>query len=117
MISGMRIFLITFLTLMQFIGTVVLDLIATITVYMFLRTYDTNLFGWLVSLSIDVFTLFSNQIERFFPQAANHANATLLGEMSGKAILLLLIGLTVGAFMRFVFWGIKCFVRKDVSLG
>ena len=117
MVSGMRIFLITFLTLIQFIGTVFLELIAAIAVYMFLRTYDTNLFGWLVALSIDLFTFFSNKMEAFFPSVSNIANATLLGELSGKAILLLLIGLTVGAFLRFMFWGIKCVIRRDVTIG
>ena len=38
------------------------------------------------------------------PTLSNTAYATLLGELGPKAMLLLLVGLTVGAVIRFIAW-------------
>ena len=46
------------------------------------------------------------------PDLSNRAYATLLGELGPKAMLLLLIGLIVGAIVRFVAWSIVRLVRR-----
>ncbi|MGH1352095.1 MAG: hypothetical protein ACRBBN_14995 [Methyloligellaceae bacterium] len=117
MATKLRVLLITLVTLLQFIATVFLELIAAMAVYFGLSQLSADSYGSLVSLSGDVLSLFSAYFKQFFPEAANHANATLLGELSPKAMLLLLVGLTIGALLRFIFWGIKCSVKRKVTLG
>lgn len=83
---------------------VLLELIAAIVVYSYLATYQRDLFGSLAKQSSDVLNMLVVQIGDFTPGLTNAAYATLLGELAPKAFLLLLIGLIVGAILRFIFW-------------
>lgn len=78
-----------------------LELIATMAVYTWLNLYrlDTT-FGCLVRLSKGVLDVWASQLDVWFKGSSNAAYGTLFGELSPKAILLLLIGLVVGTVMR-----------------
>ncbi len=79
----------------------ILELVATMLVYTWLNLYrlDTT-FGWLVRLSKSVLDLWASQLDLWFKGSSNAAYGTLFGELSPKAILLLMIGLVVGTLMR-----------------
>lgn len=83
------------------IGLLILELVATMLVYTWLNLYrlDTT-FGWLVRLSKSVLDIWASQLDVWFKGSSNAAYGTLFGELSPKAILLLLIGLVVGTLMR-----------------
>ena len=85
------------------IGLLILELVATILVYTWLNLYrlDTT-FGWLVRLSKNVLDLWASQLDLWFKGSSNAAYGTLFGELSPKAILLLLIGLVMGTLIRSV---------------
>ncbi len=117
MIDNLRVFIITIITACLFTAIVFLEVIATFIAYILLRGTDDSFFSSLVSFSRSVLDLFATTLERFLPSIAHKANATLLGELSPKAVLLLLVGLSVGALLRFIFWGFRCYFRKDVSIG
>ncbi|MDX2258916.1 MAG: hypothetical protein NW205_08370 [Hyphomicrobiaceae bacterium] len=95
------------LALVGVVVMLVVEVIAAMLVYMGLSLYSQSFFGWLVSLSRDVLNLLTDLLVRFFPDQANTAFATLLGELGPKSILLLLIGLVVGAMLRPLIWGVR----------
>jgi hypothetical protein len=94
----------TLLALLRFAAMVILELILAIMVYVYFALYDLETFGWLVKLSKGVLDSAIQWMEVLMPELSNRAYATLLGELGPKAMLLLLTGLIVGAFIRFVAW-------------
>ena len=79
--------------------------------YTALQLYSLDLFGYLVGLSRTVMYTFIGWLQWILPGMNNQIEATLGGELSPKAMLLLLIGLVVGAFIRFILWSIKGMVH------
>ncbi|MBI1384014.1 MAG: hypothetical protein GC150_03780 [Rhizobiales bacterium] len=95
----------TLLALLGFVALLVVELIAAIATYVYLALYDVETFGYLVRMSGRVLNVAWQQVDFFFSEAAaNQAYATVVGEIGPKAMLLLLIGLAVGAVFRFVLW-------------
>lgn len=105
-------FLRTLIALVQFAGMVVLELALAIMLYVYLALYDLDTFGWLVRMSKNILDSAILWMESLLPELSNRAYATLLGELGPKAMLLLLIGLIVGALIRFVAWSIVRLVRR-----
>lgn len=83
---------------------VIFEVIVAMLAYMYLALNHVQTFGYLVGLSRDVLNLFANQLELWAPELANQAYTTLLGELGPKSILLLLIGVIVGALVRLAGW-------------
>ena len=102
----------TVLALIQFVAMVILELALAIMTYVYLALYDLETFGWLVRISKNVLDSAISLMEQLMPELSNRAYATLLGELGPKAMLLLLVGLIVGAVIRFVAWTIVRFVRR-----
>ena len=94
---------------------VIVEVIVAMIAYMYLALNHTETFGYLVGLSRDILNLFANQLEFWSPDLANQAYTTLLGELGPKSILLLLIGLIVGAIIRLAGWAARhyVFARRD----
>jgi hypothetical protein len=80
----------------------VVELIVAMLVYVYLNLYHVQTFGALVRFAKDVLDTTLGQLEYWFPQSANAAYATLVGELGPKSILLLLIGLISGVVVRFL---------------
>ncbi|MEO1205040.1 MAG: hypothetical protein AAFV45_01785 [Pseudomonadota bacterium] len=83
---------------------VIVELMAALLTYFYLANYDRELFGALVGYAKSALDFCVGQLEYWVPSISNAANATLVGELSAKAMLLLIIGLVVGAFIRIVLW-------------
>ena len=101
-------------TIVAFFGfgaLVVLELIATMLIYLYLALYSREWFGYLVGLSRDALNFLIDRLTYFFPESLNAAYATVVGELAPKAMLLLLVGLVVGAAIRFVIWVIARILR------
>jgi hypothetical protein len=96
-----------------FVLYLAVEAIVAMFAYMYLALNHVELFGHLVSFSRDVLNLFANQLEAWAPDFANQAYTTLLGELGPKSILLLLIGLTVGAILRLIGWTIRRYAMSD----
>lgn len=101
----------TIMAIAGFAVLLVIELVAAMLAYIYLAIYNTELFGYLVREARQVLDVFSTQFETFFPDSANAAYATLLGELGPKSILLLLIGLAVGAVIRLAFWMVSRIFR------
>jgi len=86
------------------VAMLVIELIAALLTYFYLAIYERDWFGWLIGHSREVLNFCIGQIEHWFPTFTNAANATLIGELAPKSMLLLLIGLVVGAAIRLVLW-------------
>lgn len=82
----------------------VVELMAALCTYFYLAIYQRELFGQLIGYSREVLNFCIGQIELWLPSFTNAANATLIGELAPKSMLLLLIGLVVGAIIRLVIW-------------
>jgi len=98
-------------TLVTFIGVllrtavmVVLELFSALLIYMYLAVYDRGLFGNLIQFSDWVLNTSIKPTLALFPKLEGQAYLTLVGELAPKAMLLLLIGLTVGAVFRLLGW-------------
>jgi len=94
----------TLVALLWFAALVVLELFAAMVVYIYLALYSREWFGYLIGLSRDALNFFIDRLTTIFPASANAAYATVVGELAPKAMLLLLIGLVVGAVIRFAVW-------------
>jgi hypothetical protein len=89
----------------------IVELVAAMLAYMYLAINHRELFGTLVRQARQVLDVFSTQFEALFPENVDAAYATLLGELGPKSILLLLLGLAVGAVVRLIIWLISAFLR------
>ncbi|MEM1370804.1 MAG: hypothetical protein AAGG72_01110 [Pseudomonadota bacterium] len=85
---------------------VVVELMAALFLYFYLATTDREFFGELVGYAKTVLDFAVDQLQVWVPSFTNAANATLVGELAPKSMLLLLIGLIVGAVIRFTFWAL-----------
>ena len=91
---------------------VAVEVVVSMFAYMYLALNHVETFGTLISFSRDVLNLFANQLEQFSPELANRAYTTLLGELGPKSILLLLIGLIVGAVGRLISWLVRRWIHS-----
>ncbi|MEM9357038.1 MAG: hypothetical protein AAGB04_12570 [Pseudomonadota bacterium] len=98
------VFVSTLVALVRFAAMVVLELALAIMTYVYLALYDLETFGALVKFSKGILDSAISWMEFLMPELSNRAYATLLGELGPKAMLLLLVGLVVGAIIRFVAW-------------
>ncbi len=83
---------------------VFVELMAALFTYFYLAMFEREWFGTLIGYSREVLNFCIGQIELWFPAFSNAANATLIGELAPKSMLLLLIGLVVGALIRLLLW-------------
>lgn len=91
---------------------VAVEVVVAMFAYMYLALNHVETFGTLISFSRDLLNLFANQLEQFSPELANRAYTTLLGELGPKSILLLLIGLIVGALGRLIGWLVRRWIHS-----
>ncbi len=94
------------LAVVGFFALLVVELIAAMFTYGYLQLAHTDFFGSLVRVAADVLQVVSSQIDWLFPSQANQIYASTFGELGPKSILLLLIGLVVGALFRVLVWGV-----------
>lgn len=86
------------------LALLIVELMAAIFTYFYLAIFQREWFGELIGYSREVLNFCVGQIELWFPSFTNAANATLIGELAPKSMLLLLIGLVVGAAIRLALW-------------
>ncbi len=92
------------------VGTIALlavEAFSAMLTYTILQLYSIDVFGYLVSLADIVLNLMVGWLQWLLPSTKNQQYATLVGELSPKAMLLLLIGLVVGALIRFMIWSVR----------
>lgn len=92
------------MALVSSVALLVIELMAALFTYFYLAIFEREWFGWLIGHSREVLNFCIGQIETWFPSFTNAANATLIGELAPKSMLLLLIGLVVGAAIRLLIW-------------
>jgi hypothetical protein len=80
----------------------VVELLASMLIYIYLNLYHVTLFGNLVRDARYVLDALVGQMEYWLPVSANSAYATLIGELGPKSLLLLLIGLVTAMIIRFL---------------
>ena len=90
---------------------VFIELMAALFTYFYLAIFEREWFGTLIGYAREVLNFSLGQIELWFPAFTNAANATLIGELAPKSMLLLLIGLVVGAAIRLLLWMLSRMVR------
>ncbi len=100
------------MTLTGVVVLLIVEALAAMIVYVGLAQWSQSFFGYLVSLSRDLLNVMTDLLIYVFPAYANTAFATLLGELGPKSILLLLLGLVVGALIRLVIWTVKGAIRS-----
>ena len=98
------------LVLLRVAVMVVLELFATLLTYIYLATYQRDLFAGLIGFADGVLTASVKPTLALFPELERQANLTVVGELAPKAMLLLLIGLTVGAVFRLIGWLVDHYV-------
>ncbi|MEM7618886.1 MAG: hypothetical protein AAF228_00295 [Pseudomonadota bacterium] len=98
-----RILLLPFISAAQLLFEVLLAVVA----YTYLNIFHVGVFGSLVVIAGDVLIFLTQHMRNFFPENMSHVYATTLGDLNPKAMLLLLVGLTVSAILRLIGWIIK----------
>jgi hypothetical protein len=84
----------------------VVELVATMLVYIYLNLYHLSTFGYLVRLARSVLDVMTGQLEYWLPTSANAVYATLIGELGPKSVLLLILGLLSATVIRAISRGI-----------
>ena len=92
---------------------VVLELFAALLIYMYLAVYNRELFASLIQFSDWVLNTSIKPTLALFPKLEGQAYLTLVGELAPKAMLLLLIGLTVGAVFRLLGWLLSAMLFRE----
>lgn len=88
-------------------GTLVLEVLLAMAVYVYLATNHVETFGELVRLARDWLNLTIDLMESALPGISNQAYATLAGEIGPKSFLLLVLGLLASGLWRLVVWIVK----------
>jgi hypothetical protein len=99
------------MALVMSVVLVFIELMAALFTYFYLAIFEREWFGTLIGYAREVLNFSIGQIEIWFPAFTNAANATLIGELAPKSMLLLLIGLVVGALIRLLLWMVGRVVR------
>ena len=99
-------------TAIHIVVMLVIELVATMLVYIYLNLYHLETFGYLVRLSRSVLDVMTGQIEYWLPVKANSAYATLIGELGPKSILLLILGLLTAAIIRAIARGVGRLIAR-----
>lgn len=106
----------TVATAAQIVLLLVVELLATMLVYIYLNLYHLSTFGYLVRLSRSVLDVLTGQLDYWLPVSANVAYATLIGELGPKSILLLMLGLLTATVIRAIARGIvRLAARRSAS--
>jgi hypothetical protein len=84
----------------QILLLLVVELVATMVVYIYLNLYHIGTFGYLVRWARAVLDVLTGQLEYWLPTSSNAAYATLVGELGPKSILLLILGLVTATVIR-----------------
>ncbi len=87
-----------------FVVYLFVEVFAAMAAYMYLNLSHTSTFGYLVGLSQKILSIFTTYFVQLYPDLANRAFATILGEMGPKSILLLVLGLVVSTVVRLTIW-------------
>ena len=95
---------------------VVLELFSALLIYMYLAVYNRDLFASLIQFSDWVLNASIKPTLALFPQLEGQAYLTLIGELAPKAMLLLLIGLSVGAIFRLLGWIVSILVFRGSTV-
>ena len=93
----------------------VIELVATMLVYIYLNLYHLATFGYLVRLSRSVLDVLTGQLEYWLPVSSNVAYATLIGELGPKSIMLLMLGLVTATIVRAIARGIVRLVARRAA--
>lgn len=96
-----------------FVFYLIFEVVAAMLAYMYLNLRHVETFGYLVGICRDLLNRFATALEAFSPQLAIQANATLLGELGAKSVLLLFLGLIVSALFRFLIWCLHAGWRQE----
>ena len=86
------------------VAYLIIEVFAAMLAYTYLNINHFDIFGSLARLSGELLDLFEAQLKTFYPELANNAYATILGEMNPKSVLLLILGLTVSTVVRLMIW-------------
>jgi hypothetical protein len=90
----------TVATAAHIVALLVIELVATMLIYIYLNLYHISTFGYLVRLARSVLETLTGQLDYWLPATANAAYATLIGELGPKSILLLILGLVTATVLR-----------------
>jgi hypothetical protein len=82
------------------------EVVVAMLAYTYLALNHTETFGVLVEQSYTALTNFITAFRHFFPDLTSRAFAGALGELGGKSVLLLFIGLVVSALARLLVWSV-----------
>jgi hypothetical protein len=113
----MKTFLMFMAVLARVALMVVLELFSALLIYMYLAVYNRELFASLIRFSDWVLNASVKPTLALFPELEGQAYLTLVGELAPKAMLLLLIGLTVGALFRLVGWLVAALIWQRSNRG
>ena len=106
----------TVATAAQIVLLLVVELLATMLVYIYFNLYHLSTFGYLVRLARSVLDVLTGQLDYWLPVSANVAYATLIGELGPKSILLLMLGLLTATVIRAIARGIvRLAARRSAS--
>jgi hypothetical protein len=105
----------TIATAAHIVLLLVIELVATMLVYIYFNLYHLSTFGYLVRLSRSVLDVLTGQLEYWLPVSANVAYATLIGELGPKSILLLMLGLVTATVIRAIARGIGRLIARRAT--
>lgn len=83
-------------------GTLILEVMLAILLYIFLNTQVPDLFNALVSTAGGALIWVLNSVRGFAPDFAEVASGSLLGDLSAKALFLLFLGLFASGLIRVI---------------
>lgn len=92
--------------------TLVIEILLAFGIYMYLAINHVETFGAMVRYASGVLRWAAETLEASFPQFADQAYATLLGELGPKSALLLFIGLFASGAIRLLRWILLGMMRR-----
>lgn len=100
------------LTVLVFFTLLVIEILLAMTIFVYLRLNMPGLFDTLLNLAFAVFNAVRDGLRELAPETASTVNVALVGDLSGNAVLLLMLGLFASGLIRMALYGTQSLMRR-----
>lgn len=101
------------LTILIFFTLLIIEILLAMTIFVYIRLNLPGLFDTLLNLAFAIFNAVRDGLRETAPETASYVNVALVGDLSGNAVLLLMLGLFASGLIRMALYGTQRLMRRN----
>lgn len=99
------------LTVAIFIALLIFEILLAMSIFVYLRLHAPGVFDTLLNVAFALFNAVRDGLRETAPETASYVNVALVGDLSGNAVLLLMLGLFASGLIRLALYGAQRIMR------